>query len=230
MKKRIITPFLFLILITGFSQNLNFEVHGNYTHPIKVEKLQDARSMGDIIPYYPAGWIMSYVTVEMSAISDGNTLMATGTNDILTAEQIILLNSAEIGTEIVINIRYLSENSVNNESEERSLHYSTTVVPEIQAEYPSGYQHLAQYLKENAIDKISENESGKIELAVVRFTVNEEGQIDNAQISKTSGNPEIDKLLLGVINNMPKWRPAEDSNGMRVGQEFEFTVGNNSGC
>jgi TonB family protein len=185
--------------------------------------------MSDIIPYYPASWIANYVSVEISAISDDNTLTASGTNDILTDEQLSLINSAALGTEIVINIQYMSENTISTISEKRTLNYSTTVVPEIQAEYSSGYQQLEQYLKENAIDKISEKESEKIERAVVRFTVNEEGGISNAQIAKTSGDAGIDELLLGVINNMPAWKPAEDANGTKVEQEFVFTVGN-EGC
>ena len=88
---------------------------------------------------------------------------------------------------------------------------------------------MTQYLRENAINKIPETTSKQLQQVIVGFTVNEEGKIANVQISKTSGDPNTDKLLLEAINKMPKWRPAEDSKGVKVKQEFEFSVGN-VGC
>lgn len=88
---------------------------------------------------------------------------------------------------------------------------------------------MTQYLRENAINKIPETTSKQLQQALVGFTVNEKGAIANVQISKTSGDPNTDKLLLEAINKMPKWRPAEDSKGVKVKQEFEFSVGN-VGC
>jgi TonB family protein len=229
MKKRIITALLFLQFVTGFSQDLDFEIHGKYSHPITRETIATARSMSDIIPYYPASWIKNYISVEIVTTRDGLSVMAGGTNDTLSEEQIEILNSAELGTEIVINIQYQSENSLTRDIENGKVHYSATVIPESEAEYPDGYQQLTQYLKENAIDKISAEDSKKLQQAVVSFTINEEGEIANAQISKTSGDPETDQLLLEVVNKMPKWRPAENSAGIKVKQEFEFSVGN-VGC
>ncbi len=65
MKKRIITLLLSLLMFTGFAQDLNYDVHGRYIHSIAKEKLSKARSMGDIIAYYPTGWITIYVSAEI---------------------------------------------------------------------------------------------------------------------------------------------------------------------
>ncbi|MCU0370298.1 MAG: energy transducer TonB [Bacteroidales bacterium] len=231
MKKILITPLLLLLLVTSFSQDLNFDVRGKYRHPVNKEVLNSARSMGDIIPYYPAGWITGYVSVDISAITDDRTLTASGINDILTEEQADLLHSATLGTDIEINIQYLSENSTTGKLENRKMNYTATLVPETQAEFPDGYFQLRQYLQENAIDKISAEDSEQFEQAVVSFTVDEEGGIANARISTTSGDQLIDGMLINAVNNMPKWKPAEDSEGVRVKQEFEFSVQNaNIGC
>jgi TonB family protein len=229
MEKRIITPLLFLLFISGFSQNLSYEVHGKYTHPVKKEILTNAESMSDIIPYYPVHWIMGYVSAEISTTSYGKTMMATGTNDRLSTEQKDILKTVDLGTDIIINITYKYKNPVTGNIDIGSSNYSATVIPEIQAEYPGGQQQMTQYLKENAINKIPDTTSRQIETAIVRFTVNEEGEIADAQIFKTSGDPKTDKLLLKVINKMPKWSPAEDSKGIKVKQEFEFSVGS-VGC
>jgi len=188
MEKSIITPLLFLLYITGFSQGLNFNVHGKYSHPIKKAELNDARFMSDIIPYYPAQWIMSYVSVEILATSDGKTMMAMGTNDTLSTEQKNIIYTADLGTDIVINIEYKYKNSVTDNIDINRMNYSVTVVPEIEAEFPGGYQQMTRYLKENAIDKISDTTSKVFQQVIVRFTVNEEGEIANAQIFKTSGD------------------------------------------
>jgi TonB family protein len=229
MKRPIITPLLFLIFITGFSQDLDYEVHGKYTHPVKKEILNKAELMGDIIPYYPAQWILGYVSVEILATCDGIARMASGTSDALSTDQKNILNTADMGSDIVINIKYKYENSVTGNIDIGRSNYSATLIPETEAAYPGGNVTMTQYLKENAINKISEASVKEFQPASVRFTINEEGEIANAQISKTSGDPQIDKLLLKAINKMPKWSPAEDSKGMKVKQEFELSVGN-VGC
>lgn len=229
MKKRILTSLLFLLFISGFSQNLSYDVHGKYSHPIKKEILNKAESMSDIIPYYPEHWIMGYVSVEISATSDGKTMMAASANDRLSTEQKNILDKVDLGTDIVINITYKFKNPVTGNIDIGSSNYSATVIPEIEAEYPGGQQQMTQYLEENAINKISDTTSRHIQEAIVRFTVDEEGEIADAQIFKTSGDPKTDKLLLKVINKMPKWSPAEDLKGIKVKQEFEFSVGN-VGC
>jgi TonB family protein len=231
MKNRIIAPILLLLAIAGFSQDINYDVRGKYKHPATKDKLNDARSMSDLIPYYPASWITSYISTEILVTEDGNALRAAGINETLSADQISLLGSAGFGADIEININYLTRDFTTADSENRTMNYSATVIPDTEAEFPDGYQQLKQYLKETAIDKISDKDAEQLEFAVVRFTVNEDGGIANAQVSRTSGDPLIDELLLEAISKMPRWSAAEDSNGIKVSQEFEFTVqGGSVGC
>ena len=231
MKTPIIGLLLTLIAVSGLTQNLNFSVHGKYTHSITKEKLSAAGSMSDIITHYPSSWIDRYNSVEISVVGSGNTETAISSNDILTEEQRKMLGSLDFGDEIVINIGYQHKNSVTHEVENGSLHYSTTVVPDTEAQYSEGYDQLSKYIKGTVIDKISGEESGNLQQAVVRFTIDETGKVADAYISKSSGNTGIDNLLLDVINEMPDWKPASDAQGIQVEQEFEFTVwGSNDGC
>jgi len=229
MKKRLIAPLLFLLVIAGFSQDLDYSVQGKYIHPVTKEKLNNAGSLQEIIPHYPSQWISGYVSVEVSSSQDGKEMMAESTNDILNTEQKSILNEADFGTDIVINISYTTNNPVTGNIYTGEMNYSATVVPETEAEYYGGYPEMAQYLKENAIDKISDEVSEKFQPALVEFTVDEDGKIANALISRTSGDQDTDELLLEAITKMPKWKPAEDSKGRKVSQQFEFSVGN-AGC
>lgn len=229
MKNIIITTLLFVLFANSFAQELNFEVHGKYSHPIKKETLEKAKSMSDLIPYFPSDWISDYVSVEILATNNGTPVMAAGIDDKLNSEQKNILSSADMGAEVVINISFRYDHSVSNITDIGKMHYIATLVPEIEAEYPGGNQQMNQYLKENAISKIPETSSKQLPEVLLRFTVNEEGKVANARVFKTSGDTKIDELLLEAINKMPMWRPAEDSNGTKVKQEFEFTVGS-AGC
>lgn len=229
MKKHAITLILLLPFIAGFSQDLNFEVHGTYARSIKKEKLNNPKTLSDITSDYPASWISDYISAEITATCNGKVLKAVSPNDALSSEQINLLNTADLATDIVIDVHYWYKNSVTDVKEMNDMHFALTVVPEIEAEYLGGNQLMTQYLKENTINKISEAKSKTLQAATVKFTIDEEGEIANVQISKTSGDRKIDKLLLKAIHKMPKWRPAENSKGIKVKQDFVFNIGS-GGC
>lgn len=231
MKTAIFGFFIVLFTLSSFAQNLNFSIHGKYEHPISKETLAKARSVGDIIPYYPASWIDSYNLSVISVTSNNNTVSARSSNDVLSEDQLKMIGSLDIGAELSINIDYQSVNSVTNQTESRSMHYSATVVPEKEAVYTDGNEQLTQYIKQNAIEKISADDTKELEVAVVRFTVSEAGKITGSRIEKTSGIESVDRLLLDVIDQMPDWQPAADVQGQKVSQEFELVVSNgNDGC
>lgn len=41
----------------------------------------------------------------------------------------------------------------------------------------------------------------------------------------SSGKPEVDQLLVDLVNKMSKWKPAENSKGIKVRQKFQITNG-----
>lgn len=236
MKKNIIVLLLSLFFMNSFSQDLSFEVRGKYQRPVKKEKLQEARFVSDFIPGYPASWVSQYVSVEIIVTSNGNTLKAVNQNDLLSTAQKNLLNKAELSSDIVIKVFYKNKNAVTDKMVINQMNILLTVVPEKEAEYMGGYDELKKYLKENSINKMAEPSIfGRLPTATVNqqakvlFTINEQGEIINAKISKTSGNTRTDQLMLDAIHKMPKWKPAENAKGIKVKQEFEFIVGN-AGC
>ena len=230
MKNSIITLFLLHLVLFGYSQDIPYDVRGTYNRPIVKEKLNKAKTLSDINPGYPSSWISREFSVVLMATCNGIVMEAESPNDTLSNEQISILKMADIGTDIVVDIKYNPKNSIIDDLDIRVINFTYSVVPEIEAEYFGGYELLKQYLKENAIDKISEPIAKQIQLATVRFTINEQGQIIDALISKSSEDEKTDKILLQAIREMPKWKPAENSNGIKVKQEFIFTVGNIVGC
>ena len=230
MKIYIITLVCCLTLNNGFSQDLSYEIHGKYSNPVKKIKLDEAKSMSDIIPDYPASWIDRYDSLAILAIRNGKVLKAVSSNEHLSLEQKQLLFTVDMGSDISINIDFQYKNVLTDNIEVGTMNYSATLIPEIEAEFIGGDKALKQYLKENAIDKIPAIDPKEALLLIIRFTINEDGKIVNSKIAKESSYPKTDKLLLNAINKMPKWRPAENSKGIRVKQEFVFSVGNLGGC
>ena len=218
----------------GIVQELRFKIHpayASYSSPVKKEKLTEARLLGDFIPGYPVNWISDYLSVEILATCNGKVMKALSTNDVLSAEQKNILITADLATDIVINANYKYKNSVTGHPDFRSMHYTTTLVPEIEAEFIGGNKKLINYFKENVINKISETTPKEFQKGKVLFTVNEKGAIVNAKIFMSSGDPKTDNLLIDAINKMPTWRPAENSKGKKVKQEFEFSInGIDEGC
>ena len=214
--------------IISVKQNLNYDVQGAYIRPVKMKKLRDAKLISDIVDGYPTNWITSYDSVEILTTTNGIVTRAFSPKNVLSKEQKNLLNTVSLGSEIVINVKYKYKNPWNNKIENNNIHTAMTVVPEMEAQYIGGNSLLIKYLKENSFDKISESDFDNSHVLTIKFTVNEKGEIGNAKLTNTSKNPDIDKLLLGLINKMPNWKPAEDPNGKTVKQDFVFSLGN--GC
>ena len=128
-----------------------------------------------------------------------------------------------------MTVQYKFLNPVTNAISTNQMNFSIAVVPDTEATFPDGYQKLKAYLAENGIDKIPNANRPEIKPVKVYFTVNEEGSIVNEYLSKSSGDPKTDKILLEVIQKMPKWKPAHNRSGANVRQEFVFAVGN-VGC
>lgn len=188
----------------------------------------------DFYPKERYNYLFNYVSVEISTICDGNQITAAGSSDTLTTEQKNILSTAAMGTDIHIKIKFRYKNKPNygkqsadklNEGE-----YSVTIVPDTEAAYPGGFKQFTKYLTENVFNKTGEPKSTeKIQQAILKFTVDEEGQIVNASIAKSSTDPKIDELLLEATNKMPRWIPAQNSKGENVKQEFSIPLGG-GGC
>lgn len=226
MKKNIlISAIFFLVSLVSFSQNLIYNVHGAYTRAINKEKLNLAKNVADIISDYPINWIEDYVSVEVSSTNNGKTVKAVSKNDVLSKEQIDILQTADFATDVVIDVNYLCTNPATQALVTHTMHISYTVIPEIEAEYPGGFLKLKEYLREKCVDKISESLAKYVKSVIIRFNIDEQGDAVDARILQTSGYDKIDKLLLHVIHKMPKWSAAQDVNGNKIKQEFELNIG-----
>lgn len=205
------------------------------------ERAQFDKSRITVYPqanYYPQenyNYLLDYVAVEITTTSDGKVLTSQSTSNVLTIEQKNNLYASDLGSDIRIKIKFKFKNqvkeSLDNINEIVIGEYTVTVIPEKEAEYPGGFRKFTDYFTENLLNQMPEiaiNE--KVQQAILKFAINEEGQIIDAEILRTSTDSQIDKLLLEATINMPKWKPAENSKGIKVKQEFSIPLGGNGGC
>lgn len=222
---------LLLLTFSGFSQETGYEVFGTLTHPrltpyslITLDTLQEATTIVDINGKYRPNWVARYISVEVASNCQGVVNKATSTNDTLTHQQMSILKTAQAGCSIDVEIDYIPENTLKY-NPPRKLNFTLRTMPIFEAKYPGGMLGLEEHLEENMSDKLSAEELRQIELAAVKFNINKEGQVADAQISQTSGSDYIDKQLLEAICNLPKWQPAVDAQGQKITQAFEFRMG-----
>lgn len=228
--KHTFTTALFLLSFTlSFSQNLFYQVRAVETRGVSKEKLDSAKTISDIRPGYSSAETDDYLFTTIAVTGNGKVMKASSSNGALNDEQQNLLHRADVGSEIIMDIGYVDLGRGVGIPDVRTTQLKSSVVPETEAEYPGGNQELTNYLEEKAIHKISSTLAKEMKGVIITFTVTEAGEITNAQISESSEDPEIDKILLDVINKMPRWDPAKNAEGMKVSQEFIFTVGN-IGC
>ncbi len=224
MNSRYLIPLL-LLCVSGYSQDLRYEVRGKYQRSIHQENTRTARFMTDLMTGYPASWITDYISVEVSGTCDGKLISATGVNDTLTKAQQNILSTTDLGADILVEIAYRKPNAVTLEMETRYLNYQATVIPDSEAHFVGGSEEMNRYLKENTLLEMGESASTDIKQAIVIFTVNEMAQITDARVAMSSGDEAIDQKLLAAIMKMPKWTPAMNADGRSVKQVFEYRVG-----
>ncbi len=229
MKTSLILSTVVLLSISGYSQDLNYEVRGTYSRAIKQEMLHAPKRISDLIEGYPVNWIDSYTSVEISASCHGKEQKANSVNDSLSSEQQKILKTADLASKIIISVNYSYQVPVTRVVEHNTMHVEMTVVPQSEAQYSGGHEKLIQYLKENSLE-IPATTSKELQQLIIRFTINEQGKVSHPKIKRSFGDKETDQHFLKLIQNMPDWKAAENPEGMKVKQEFEFVAGRGGGC
>jgi TonB family protein len=236
--KRIIFKVTAILFIaqSGFAQNLNYEMSPRNILPITREEINSAKTLIDLNSGYAKNWITDYVSSEISVTYHGNLVKVITLNDTLNQEQKNILNMADMGSDITIDVIYKSKNAVTHRLEKNLMNFKITLVadsismlPKTKAEYTDGQQKMKDYIEEAILFPISKKAQKEFQKGVVRFTINEQGEITNSKIVLSSKDKKIDQLLLEAIQKMPNWKAAENSQGKSVKQEFDFILGE-GGC
>ena len=227
--KKILILSIALLSRLGFSQELSYEIRSTHARCIKQEALRSPKRLSDLIACYPANWISSYRSVEISVSHHGKEQTAISATDSLSMEQLEILNHASLSASISIRVNYDYRVPVTHVMEHNTMLAEMTIVPQHEAQYPGGQKKLIQYLKENS-PPAPAAKSGERQQLIIRFSIDEQGKVSHPEIRHSFGDTETDKQFLKLIQNMPDWKTAETPEGQKVSQEFEFIAGRGGGC
>jgi hypothetical protein len=248
MKNSISILFLLLLSTIGFSQTSSYGVfipgmtttasifnnrmeqaelkawvRGTYRRKVVKETVINALLLSDIAEGYATSWIKHYISTEITTTSNSKVLKAVGVNNTLSVAQKGLLKKSDLNAEIYVHVKYKISNIITGGMDEREVNFSITIIPQVEAEFTKG--DVNQFLAKDTKKRLAQVTAEKFKEGLVRFVINEEGDVENVKIITTTGDSKIDKLLLQVINQMPKWNCAKDAKGVKVKQAFEFLVG-----
>jgi hypothetical protein len=199
-----------------------------YSRTTTEQTLSNAKSVEDLIENYPSSWIKDYRSVDIEFSTEDEIITLSSPNNKLTEEQQKILQTLKTTSGISVTVNYNKKN-YNDHIEKRQMNVSMVVVPEIEAEYKGGYNAMITYLKESSKDEIAAKNFNLKPQPTINFVVNENGVTENIKLIRTSSDKEIDKLLIDLVRQMPKWTPAKNAKGENVKQEFVFNVGQD-GC
>ena len=233
--------------VNGYSQNDRYEFYAGQktlvyqegkttllpqASYITNEKLCSAKFMSDIIPDYPTSYynsIIDYTFVQITIIDEGKKVFTNSMSDTLTKEQLSVLDNAGVNSAIYIKVHFKYKDALNDGMgslrKTKEMDFKVNVIPAVEAEYDGGYDKMTSYLREKVLTKVPvTSTNAKVPEVSVLFTVNENGYVSDAKMLKESADPNFDKLFLEAVNNMPKWKPAENAKGVKVKQQFTIGV------
>lgn len=98
---------------------------------------------------------------------------------------------------------------VDSNKENVELPQVYTIVEQM-PEFPGGLQMLMKYLNENIIYPVVAVENNMMGKVTVSFIIDENGDITDERIIKSSGYSILDKEALRVVYRMPKWDPGRN--------------------
>lgn len=231
MKNFSVIVILLLIAFSSFSQAVGYEILGTETNPkiawfplITLDTLQHAQTLQDINRRFKPSWVARYISVELAAKCGDQVQKATAPDDTLNPEQLAILRSAKKDCTIDVTVDYIPENELTD-NPPRQLAFSLNILPIYEAKFPGGNSALKAYLKENIIEQIPETTLQQIAMVKIRFHIDENGQTADVRVFTPSHDNQMDQFLVEALCDMPPWQPAINEEGVKIPQEFEFSMG-----
>jgi len=202
---------------------------GNIMRQVSETTLHSANTLSDLYVRFPAEWMASYNSVDITIICNGEPLTARGTSHDLSQEQKDILKFADYGSDVKMEIVYIADNNLKSK-EPRFLDFSFKVTPASYASFKGGKEEMIKYLEGATKEKLIDKKVSIKEWTTVKFTIDENGNVDQMELLKSSDNELADQIIKDAFNNMPQWNPAVTAKGKRVTQDFRFYIGNLQLC
>ena len=236
MKKSITTAILFLFVLTAVCQNVETPKYAQVS--LRKTTFSSSKQVSDILSSlylmsqsYIEHWSSrtDIISTTIEGKNNDQTIKVTHNGAVFTEAQKSIFENSELGQEVLLTIAYKEKDLLTNEfGDVIYMRLGISVMPDVEALYPGGLTQVVDYLRGNVTKNLPAEDSTsiyeKMKVAEVKFTVDETGKVINAQISKSSNDESIDKLLLEATSKMPAWKPAMTIKGEKVKRQFTVSV------
>lgn len=196
---------------------------------ISRDQVTTAETVTDLNTFYKPSWVTTYHSVVLQTTYQGKPRTANGVDDTLTDEQKDHLRTMDDDTPIEIHILYMPNNSMKH-NEEKELHYTLPVYPDVDATFPGGEEALNAYIMDKVLSPMDSSKIKQHQMYNVRFVVDEHGYIIDPVLQHPSKDEKLDSLLLRSVCNMPRWEPARYASGLQKAQTHTLTLGDRYSC
>lgn len=95
--------------------------------------------------------------------------------------------------------------------------------PEISAEFPGGEKALRQCITDNLIYPEKEKENKMESTVLVKFEVDEQGEIGNIMVVRPLSSDNFTKEAKRLVESMPQWIPGS-MNGKNISMDFFLPI------
>ena len=190
---------------------------------VSQSELQSAANLAEIHERYPEDWVDSYLDTKIQVTEDGQATSAMGNDGNLTPEQKQLIKQAKVGSELKLYVKYMPKNNLKNNTK-KEMDFSYNILPAQLPEFNGGEDARQAYVDQAIISKLTPAQKEKLDLARVQFTITPDGSIHNPHILESSGDEDIDQLLLQAFEGMPAWLPARKIDGSPIDHAIKFFI------
>lgn len=124
--------------------------------------------------------------------------------DDVEIEDELTIEDSEADEETIIDIQPVLQTKEEEEIKEEQIFY----IVEEPAEFPGGERALYKYISDNVRYPVIAQENGIQGKVYVKFVVNEQGKVSDAQILR-GVDPSLNQEAMRVINSLPNFKPGK---------------------
>ena len=214
--------------LSGSPTTIAYDLDSRFLLTVTKDQLRAAKTIHDIVPGHVEQEGVSYSSVNIRTVEreGGSEIVASGTDQVLVAEQLKLLWSLDYSDNFMIQVMARAN---YGGVETASTDYFTphvTIVPEREAANSLGREALIAYVQNGTSVFAYMVDANTLRPGKVYFTVDKAGTVSALRLSASSGYPPLDTRVLDLINTLPgTWKAATNAAGEAVEQEFVFSFG-----
>jgi TonB family protein len=214
--------------LRGTPTQIFYDLDSRFLLTVTKDQLRAAKTIHDIVPEHLGQEGVSYSSVSIRTVErkGGTEIVASGTDQVLDAEQRKFLWSLDYSDSFVIHAWSRPNNGAAVTTSDNHFTPHVTIVPEHEAVNSLGKEAMIAHVQNGTSAFAYLVDAQTLRSGKVHFTVDKAGMVSDVRLSESSGYPALDARVLELLNTLPgTWSAASNAAGEAVEQEFVFSFG-----